>query len=176
MTNLNDKNKIVSFCWLTGIFLAWLDGKKSTLYRDCFDCFNIPMNNMDNFTYFNQGTTLMLCYGLLVYPQEFWKNYIDFKKMNDFVLNNYKKNILELFEVEKNEGNEKINIEILLRHLRNSISHSTIEINHEYFKFIDINKTTKKKFVTKISQKDLGLFLHEMGSYFVSLDQNSESL
>ena len=63
------------------------------LKRHCFSiCFYrnnfLKFRNLPNFHYRNQGLILMLCYGLLVYPLEFWKETLKLKE-RVFIQNEY---------------------------------------------------------------------------------------
>jgi len=115
----------------------------------------------------------MLCYGLLVYPRGFWENNIDFDTLNEYVSEETNENIINLFEVMQNEIEKEINIKNLFKHLRNSISHSRVEIdfNKNIFTFIDINPNSSKVFSVSIEGIKLVLFLKGIGRYFTKLDQ-----
>jgi hypothetical protein len=173
----NDKNNITSFCWLVGQFLAWIDNQRDTregflVVEDFVDSLPIKIEK-DNFKCFNQGTALMMCYGLLVYPREIFGKKIKPEELNNYVLESVGENIKDFFEIS-NEIDEEINTENILRHLRNSISHSKVKIDSEkdIFVFKDVN-SSEKKFEGKISGKDLGILLAVIGRYFTFLEQNS---
>ena len=172
-----NNDKITTWCWLTGSFLLYFEQQKrgsgSKLYSDFLSALNTNPK-IDSFNFFNQGTLLMLCYGLLVYPWEFWKNNIDFKKLNTYIVkaaNNHpgeKIEIDDITELFKFANSNEINAKCLLKHLRNSISHSKVKIDilQNKFTFNDINPRTKEEFSAEISMKNLGVFLTGVGKYF----------
>jgi len=163
---MNSEDKIPVWCWLTGQFLLYFEQQKEKdgfkLYKD-FLSFLDTSPKMNDFNFLNQGTLLMLCYGLLVYPLESWKSTLNndnyFKMLSKYVVESAENhpeekmeinNISELFGFE---NNNKINNKDLLRHLRNSISHSRvkIDISQNRFIFQDIDQKTKtENFSVKI--------------------------
>src|SRR3989344_9023135 len=178
--NNKDNNQITTQCWLTGQFLFYFEQQKRQSGSELYKAFLLSLNTnpkINDLNFVNQGVLLMLCYGLMVYPLEYWKSILDndvyFQKINKYVVEaaeNHPEgkininNISELFEINKDT-----NARDLLRHLRNSISHARIEVDLALNRFIfqDIDRDgTQVNFLAKITIKNLAIFLTGVGKYF----------
>ena len=138
--SVKQSREISQWCYLIYAFFCDFEehkDKKDDRYMIIHNNF-LKFRNLPNFHYRNQGLILMLCYGLLVYPLEFWKETLKLKGYNYL-----KKIICEHFGTD-----EKVNAREFLRSLSNAIAHSHIETNIQKnsFKFWDINKGREKIF------------------------------
>ena len=78
MENVIEPNFIPGYCFLTGQFLIHFERhKRKNHFKEVHASFLesvISDPKLNDFYYPNPGVILMLCYGLLVYPLEFWKS------------------------------------------------------------------------------------------------------
>ena len=130
-----------------------------------------------NFYLWNQGTMIMLLFGLLVVPREFWARFLSDdgngsqKSLADklifdkfvFVPNELFKNEDDCQSVEKSK-------DIFLRKLRNSVSHNRIEIlkgENGVFKFTNKKDAGVLDFSVSIKKNSLAVFLSKIGKFFI---------
>lgn len=112
----------------------------------------------------NQGTVVLLLYGLLVVPREIWeKSETNFK----FESRKYFNKILP--------SSSDIDTLDFLRLLRNSIAHAnfSLDTNTATWCFWNLNKKGKK-FEVSIATGHLGEFLAEVGKYYVNEVRNKK--
>jgi len=110
----------------------------------------------------NQGTVILLMYGLMVIPKEIWE-----KKTTEFEFLTRKK-----FEINISP-NDNLDTLDFLRLMRNSLSHAnfSIDIPNSKFKFWN-NKDAVKNFEVEINFGDLGEFIAEVGKYYINVVRN----
>lgn len=177
-----DPNFIPGYCFLTGQFLIHFErSKQKNHYKEVHANFlesTISEPKLSDFYYPNPGVILMLCYGLIVYPLEFWKKQaqINYEFLEKQIIEDAHNLALakvnytqDLFENIK--SNNKNSIAFLVKSLRNAISHSHVELNSEQnkFTFWDIDpKTGKKHFEAVISLINLSIFLTGIGKFFIN--------
>lgn len=181
MENRTEPNFIPGYCFLTGQFLIHFErNKQKDHYKEVHINFlesTISDPRLTDFYYPNPGVILMLCYGLIVYPLEFWKkqttiNYevlekqiVDDAHDLDMAQVNY---MSDLFE---NIRSDKSDIASFMRSLRNAVSNSHVELSLKQDKFIlwDVDqKTGKKYFEVSISIMNLAVFLTGVGKFFIN--------
>lgn len=123
-------------------------------------------NKCDFYQTKNQGTIIILLYGLMVIPKEIWE-----KNQTNFPFATKQKFIF-------NSQTDK-NIETLdfLRMFRNSIAHAnfSLDISKELWTFWNTRKDSVKNFEVKIKHIDLGLFTEEIGKYYLNEVRNREN-
>ena len=179
-----EPNFISGYCFLTGQFLIHFErNKQKEHYKDVHASFlksTISEPRLTDFYYPNHGVILMLCYGLLVYPLEFWKKQaqINYELLEKQIIEDAHSLALtkvncvqDLFESFKYTKDNKNDIASIVRFLRNAISHSHVELNSEQnkFTFWDINrKTGQKHFEASISLMNLAIFLSGVGKFFIN--------
>ena len=126
-------------------------------------------NRLTDFYYPNPDIILALCYGLLVYPLEFWKKQaqINYKLLEKQIIEEAHNLALpnihcmqDLFESIESKGKDVTDTASLIKSLRNAISHSHVQLNPEQnkFTFWDINpKSGEKHFEADITLINLSL-------------------
>lgn len=108
----------------------------------------------------NQGTVLMLLYGLLVVPKEIWgTDKID----SDFKFETKKELIIT------KPCNELSNSDII-RRIRNAVSHANFEVYADLNQYIfwNMNRKGQRDFEAVVSHEGLGKFLTEVGKYYIN--------
>jgi hypothetical protein len=107
----------------------------------------------------NQGTVLMLFYGLIVVPQQIWGEQVLDKS---FPFTTKKE-----FRILKPEG-ELPNSRII-RYLRNAVSHANFAVYSDLGQYVFGNEDKgKKNFEAVISHEGVGKFLTEVGTYYIN--------
>lgn len=181
MEKVVEPNFIPGYCFLTGQFLIHFErNKQKNHFKEVHSSFLesvISDPKLNDFYYPNPGVMLMLCYGLLVYPLEFWKRQtpISYEYMEKQVVEdahnlglNHVNYMLDLFG---NIKNTKSDIASFMRSLRNAVSHSHVEISskQDKFTFWDVNqKSGEKYFEAGISIINLAVFLTGVGKFFIN--------
>jgi hypothetical protein len=106
----------------------------------------------------NQGTIMMLLYGLLVLPKEIWE-----KKETLFPFESRSK-----FHVVSEHAGEIETLDFL-RYMRNAVSHSHFKINVESSIFTFWNESKGiMNFEVEIHYSDIGKFIEEVGKYYIN--------
>src|SRR5690606_17161127 len=111
----------------------------------------------------NQGTLLLLLYGLLVIPYELWRD-----KSDNFPFYT-RKYFLGL--------DEKVNTREFLNYFRNSLAHAnfSLDLERSEFRFWNRNFSNLLNFDVKINYCNLGDFVTEIGLYYINLLPSLES-
>ena len=116
-------------------------------------------NMPDDFSLKNQGTVLMLLYGLLVIPKEIWGGKVLNKSFSFATRSEFR--ILNPVRVLSNSE--------LIRFLRNAISHANFAIYSGLDQYIFWNmKEGQRNFEAVVSHVGLGKFLTEVGKYYIN--------
>ena len=171
---------IPAWCFLTGQFLIKFDKKKrAPYYVEVHNDFLKSTETdppLSDFLYINPAVVIMLCYGLLVYPVEYWntflKDKLSVKTLNNGIVEAAQhigtsiKNFTELFKVKLWEGTTSESN--FIRKLRNAIAHSHIKVDmeHNLFTFWNINRNNELDFEISTSTENLGIFLTGLGRHF----------
>ena len=181
-----EKNKsreeIPKWTWYNGQFLFQFDEKLRNnpcmTISEFFKSFSKTQGLQKNLYHTkNQGTMILLLYGLLVVPKEIWE-----KKKTRFEFTTKK-----YFKCYDGKECKEMTTIDFLRLLRNSLAHAnfSIDTTEETFYFWNIkpdrgkknekkNKGEKKEkekiknFEVKISYKNLGDFITEIGKYYIN--------
>jgi len=162
------------WCFLTAQFLDRFESNKSKehylqVYNDFLNGLEVKPK-MEDFNCKNQGLILMLCYGLLVYPVEYWKSFLKdnnrIEELNKSFIEAAEgmgdlriKSFEDLFTIAISANSR----EDFLRKLRNAVSHAHIEV--------DISKNlytfwNYQNFRVSISHANMGIFLTGLGRHF----------
>jgi len=164
----NSRKEIPQWTWYNGQFLFQFDEqlKKNPDMKisDFFSDFLLSqgLENLNIYHTKNQGTIILLLYGLLVIPKEIWE-----RDDTNFLFTTKNK-----FNVILSPNNlDTLNF---LRLLRNSIAHAnfSIDTSTAELTFWNINRNNKT-FEVKISYGDLGEFISEIGKYYLNEVKNS---
>jgi hypothetical protein len=162
-----ERDDIPLWTWLNGQFLFQFQeelGKNpnktiSEFFNDfCNEPF--PGSNKCNFYQTkNQGTIIILLYGLMVIPKEIWE-----KNNTNFTFNTREKFTLNP------PTDTNISTLDFLRLFRNSIAHAnfSLDTNNEMWTFWNINRSNVKNFEVSLKHFDLGLFTAEIGKYYLN--------
>jgi hypothetical protein len=108
----------------------------------------------------NQGTVILLMYGLMVIPREIWE-----KDKTNFLFTTREK-----FTVKLPTDPARIDTLKFLRLLRNSLAHAnfSIDVGTARLTFWNYNDNGNKNFEVEISYTDIGEFTAEVGKYYIN--------
>jgi hypothetical protein len=186
MSEIKDLKDLSKWIHNTGLFLSHFDKNKNNgVYKLIFNNFLYEngFQNKTNFYLWNQGTILILLYGLFVLPKEFWARFISDDHNNQAdqsIFNNFEFNTRDCFDNCDNLDQKELGKEVFLRRLRNSIAHSRIDIikgELGEIKFSNIDRDGNIDFSVKITPINLTSFLSEISKYFIdtlSIEQKSD--
>lgn len=159
------REEIPKWAWYTGQFLFHfqdqLDAGGQGTVADCFNTFKeaLQLQNCDGFQLKNQGTMLMLLYGLLVVPREMW-NYqglpdFQFKTRGEF-----------RFCI----GDENLAPRNFLKYMRHAIAHANFDIDlaNNRYTFWNTQNNGTINFKVRINHCGLGNFVTEVGKYYIN--------
>lgn len=161
-----ESNDIPLWTWLNGQFLFQFQEQLeknpnktiSAFFKDfCAEPF--PGSKKCNFYQTkNQGTIIILLYGLMVIPKEIWE-----KGETNFPFTTRQK---FTFNLPTDKNIDTLNF---LRLLRNSLSHAnfSVDVANELWTFWNI-KDNKINFEVNIKHIDLGIFTAEVGKYYLN--------
>jgi len=161
-----ERDDIPFWTWLNGQFLFQIQEElernpKKTISEFFNDFCNEPYPGSDKYYYHtkNQGTLIILLYGLLVVPKEIWgktEKSFPFKTKEKFTFN------------PPTEAN--IRTSDFLRLFRNSIAHAnfSLDINTEKWTFWNTDREKIKNFEVSLIHSDLALFMTEIGKYYLN--------
>jgi hypothetical protein len=126
----------------------------------------------DKFQVINQGSILMMLYGLFVIPKEFWRNYLEEDsskrcEADDLIFSEFAFVSRRTFNVSI-PSNELLDV-VFLRRFRNALAHSNVEIIKEenLFKFRNFNKQGQCNLEITNNAAGLGEFVDEISHFFI---------
>ncbi|MEJ2701178.1 MAG: hypothetical protein P8Z79_01925 [Sedimentisphaerales bacterium] len=160
------QNEIPRWVWFTGQFLFRFQETlehctQTTLTRFWEDFKNSQgLQNCQGFHLKNQGTLLMLLYGLLVVPRGMWEQ----RQLN---LPDFPFTTRERFEFQT--GTQDMDALDFLKYMRHAIAHANfkIDVQNNLYKFWNICRgDINFKVVT--DHCGLGIFITEVGTYFIN--------
>ena len=165
----DSRQEIPQWTWYNGQFLFQFDEqlKKNpdkTISQFFSDFLTSQgLQNLNIYHTKNQGTVILLMYGLLVIPREIWER----------TNTNFSFTTRTKFSIKQPTDN---NLDTLnfLRLLRNSLSHAIFLIDTETAKLTFWNNQNNgtRNFEVEISYGDLGDFLSEVGKYYINEVKN----
>jgi len=166
----DSRQEIPQWTWYNGQFLFQFDQQlkqnPNKTISEFFQDFLKDQNLQDVNIYHtkNQGTVILLMYGLLVIPKEIWEKTSTrflFTTRNKFTLKPPTDNNLDTLN--------------FLRLLRNSLSHAnfSIDVANARLTFWNNNNGTRN-FEVEIGYGDLGEFLSEVGKYYINEVKNAK--
>ena len=175
-----EENKIPALCFHIGQFLIWFEDNKnntpfSEVHRKFLDQIQTK-SKLDDFQYANYALIIMLCYGLLVYPIEYWnkifKDDLSMKRIEKIVIKAAEekgiqiKSMKDLFNsspASSTPGKDKD----FLRKLRNAVAHAHIKVDFTNDSYIFWNeRNNRKNFEVSVETKHLSIFLTGLARYF----------
>jgi len=108
----------------------------------------------------NQGTVLMLMYGLVVVPKEIWGAEVLDKSFPFTTKTEFK-----IVQPEHGLSNSQ-----LIKSLRNAIAHANFAIysGMDQCVFWNMNKNVQRNFETVVSWQGIGRFLTEVGTHYLN--------
>jgi len=162
----DSREEIPLWTWYNGQFLFQFDEHLSNNpNKTISEFFNDFRNNqgLQDWNFYrtkNQGTVILLMYGLMVIPREIWE------KTNT----NFPFTTREKFTIKLPVDNQKIDTLKFLRLLRNSLAHANFAIDAftNRLTFWNNNDNGNKNFEVEISYGDLGEFTAEVGKYYIN--------
>ncbi len=162
-----EKNDIPLWTWLNGQFLfqfqEQLETNPNKTISNFFNDFCAkPFPGSKKYDFYqtkNQGTIIILLYGLMVIPKEIWE-----KNQTNFPFNTRRKFV---FNPPTDMNTDTLNF---LRLLQNSIAHAnfSLDITKELWTFWNIKNDNVKNFEVSIKHIDLGHFTTEVGKYYLN--------
>lgn len=125
------------------------------------------MVNEDGWNIKNQGTMMLLLYGIVAVPQQLLNN-IDINNLDEsdtYNLRIYKNFNIEICIIDNNRNETKG--AAILRHLRNSVSHARfkVDVENNTWTFMDHNGNNET-FNATISHENLGKFITDFGTTY----------
>jgi hypothetical protein len=164
-----ERDGIPLWTWYNGQFLFLFDEQlKKNPNQTISQFFTIFLTSqgLQNQSFYhtkNQGTVILLLYGLLVIPKEIWeKDYTNFSfsTRQKFILNPPTVNNLDTFN--------------FLRLFRNSLAHANfhIDIQTTRLTFWNNQKDGTRNFEVEIYLADLAEFTAEVGKYYINVVRN----
>lgn len=183
-------DQIPAWCFLTGQFLIHFEANKTKdsykeVHRNFLNSL-ITEPRLRDFDYQNPGFVLMFCYGLLVYPLEFWKKLskgdgagFSFQSVENQIISAASDrglptgSVFDLFEIIK--PSSSLDIADLFRMLRNAVSHANVSVDmiQNRFTFCNVKKNGIKNFEATISTANLGIFLTGVVKFFFNVQRGS---
>jgi hypothetical protein len=182
---MKNEIEIVKWIYFTGKFLNYFDNKKDiNCVKKSLDLFliNEGFSSKNTFHTFNQGTIMMLLYGLLVYPKELWTKYLDEEKKDIEVVDAV---LFEKFDFKSIKSfnilipnDQNIKKTVFLRRMRNAIAHSQVRLDIENNKFCFWNQKKLKEenvinFSVEIDKKGICEFINELSEFFINNVENN---
>ena len=175
-----------AWCFLTGQFLLRFDKKKrdphySVVHRDFLNSLETDPP-LDDFFYINPAVVIMLSYGLLVYPVEYWdtflKDEISMKRLDKSIVSAAQhmgvtiQTFLDLFNIKICK--DSLSESTFIRNLRNTIAHSHIKVNmgRNLYTFWNVNRSKEIDFEVSTSTENLGIFLTGLGRHFSNVQKH----
>lgn len=169
----DSREEIPQWVWYTGQFLFQFDKhlreKPKQTISDFFDTFLKNQELKKNIYHTkNQGTIILLLYGLLVIPKEIWKN----------TAINFQFTTRSNFKVKISPPKKDCNpfdTSCFLQLLRNSLAHAnfSVDASKGQFTFWN-NKNRTKNFEVEINYDHIGEFIAEVGKYYINEVKNKK--
>ena len=164
-----ERDDIPLWTWYNGQFLFLFDEELRKNPNQTISQFFITFlksQNLQDYNFYhtkNQGTIILLLYGLFVIPKEIWeKDYSNFPftSRHKFTFNHPTDNNLDTFN--------------FLRLFRNSLAHANFQLdtNTTRLTFWNNQKDGVKNFEVEISYPDLADFTAEVGKYYINVVRN----
>jgi hypothetical protein len=161
------REEIPKWVWYTGQFLFHfqntLESCPQTTVARFFEDFKNSqgLQNCQGFHLKNQGTMLMLIYGLLVVPREMW----DRENLPDFPFNT--RNQFQFLTGDQNMDAKKF-----LKYMRHAVAHANFEVDVQKGAYNFRNNSNYDRgpinFDVTITHCGIGKFLTEVGKYFIN--------
>ena len=160
------RKQIPHWVWLTAQFL-WqmqqsLEQDPNQTIGNVFTSFLKSQNITDPslFSLKNQGTVLMLLYGLIVVPQQIWGAEVLDKTFPFTTRTEFR-----ILKPEHDLPNSK-----LIKFMRNAISHANFAIYSglDQCVFWNVNKKAQRNFEAVLSWQGIGRFLTEVGTHYIN--------
>lgn len=167
---MDSRKEIPQRTWYNGQFLFQFDEQLKVNPNQTISQFTtnfLISQEIQNHNFYhtkNQGTVILLMYGLLVIPREIWEN----------SATNFQFTTRDKFKVITTPNNGDPDTLNFLRLLRNSLAHANFAIDSQAarFKFWNSQRNETKNFEVEINYADLGEFLSEVGKYYVNALKN----
>ncbi|MBN2594927.1 MAG: hypothetical protein JXA81_15580 [Sedimentisphaerales bacterium] len=163
------QNEIPRWVWFTGQFLFRFQETleycpQTTIARFWEDFKNSQgLQNCQGFHLKNQGTLLMLLYGLLVVPRGMWERRQQYLPDFSFTTRN---------RFDFHAGNQNMTAIDFLKYMRNALAHANFEIDVRNGTYMFWNRQNYGRgnidFEVKINHCGLGMFVTEVGQYFIN--------
>jgi hypothetical protein len=130
---------------------------------DCFAGFQESQGLQDcpGFHLKNQGTMLILLYGLLVVPREMWWQQ---PNLPEFAFETRR-------HFQFDNGNPDMSATDFLRFLRNAIAHANfdiVDLDAGIYEFWNMPPNGRINFAVRISHNESGQFITEVGRYYIN--------
>lgn len=125
------------------------------------------------FQVINQGSVLMMLFGLFVIPKEFWRRYLEEdeskrSEADDLIFADF------VFQSRRNFNttlpSSELSTVVFLRRFRNALAHGNVEIDIEanFFTFKNYDKQNKCNLETRNNMAGLGKFVDEISDFFIN--------
>lgn len=172
-------NQIPHYSFLTAQFLIFFEKhKQDKHFKEVNDLFLkqlITEPKLDAVNYANFGLVIMLSYSLIVFPREYWKNNIDYNKLESFIKKTSRELNVDINEtsdlfIDIDMGPDKYSLSNLIKKLRDAISHADIKYDSidNIFHFLHYYKG-EKKLDARISLSKLSILITGIGKYFCNI-------
>jgi hypothetical protein len=162
-----ERDDIPLWTWLNGQFLfQFQEELEKNPYKTISEFFNDfcsePFSGSGKCNFYNtknQGTIIILLYGLMVIPKEIWE-----REKTNFVFDTRQK-----FTFNPPTDKDITTLDFL-RLFRNSIAHANFSLDTTtvMWTFWNIHRSNTKSFEVSIKHIDLGLFTEEIGKYYLN--------
>lgn len=159
------RKEIPKWVWYIGQFLFHFqdqlaNGGQMTVAH-CFSTFKEAqqLQNCPGVQLKNQGTMLMLLYGLLVIPREMW----NYQGLPEFPFHTRQE--FQFCIAEENVAARKF-----LTHMRNAVAHANFDVNIENgtYTFWNTQNDGMINFKVKVPRVGLCKFVTEVGQYYIN--------
>lgn len=161
-----ERKDIPLWTWYNGQFLFQFDEQlRKNSNKSISEFFNDFLSSQEGLKELNvyqtknQGTIILLLYGLMVIPREIWERDITrfpFNTRRSFV-----------FKVPTDNNIDTLTF---LRLFRNSLAHAnfSLDVENKQWTFWNIQTNGTRNFEVDISHIELGLFTTEIGKYYIN--------
>ncbi len=164
-----ERKDIPLWTWYNGQFLFQFDeqlqNNPDKTISEFFSDFltDQGLNDLNVYHTKNQGTLILLMYGLLVIPREIWE-----KDSTNFSFVTREK---FAFKEPTDNSLDTLNF---LRLLRNAIAHAnfSLDMTTATFTFWNNRDNGRRNFEVEIGYVDLGIFIKEVGTYYINEVRN----